>query len=398
MTPKYAIIIINGGADDPHEALANRTPLEAAATPVLDEIAASGRRGTVRTIPDGFVPGSDVAALSLLGYDPVKYYTGRAPIEAVARNIRLGPDDVAFRCNLVTVVDGEMVDHAAGHIRTAEAAQIIDALNAEFDGDDVRFHTGLSYRNLMIIRDPGMLDLATIPPHAIFGERVDGYRLKGRGAGRLNAIIDRADAVVAAHEVNLVRRDLGETPASAVWLWSPGVTPIMRRFRQRFGLRAAAVGAVDLMRGLAKLLGLSWIEVPGATGDLDTDYLAKGGAAGEALADHDLVVVHIEAAGEAGHAGDVEAKSAALERIDADIVRPVLDRLRTYDDWRILVAVDHPTPCARRTITETAPPFCMAGFGVSRGVGPPRFHERAAEASDLRIERGCDLMEYFLRR
>jgi len=395
---KYAVILPDGAADEPLPELDGRTPLEAAQIPFIDSIVETGRIGTVRTVPDGFVPGSDVATMSLLGYDVKKHYTGRAPIEAVAQNVRLRPEDIVFRCNLVNITNGEMTDFTAGHISTQEAARIIRDLNSALSADGVAFHTGVSYRNLMVISDPDALDVACMPPHDIPSEPVADYQPRGRGAKRIADLMQRASKIVAEHEVNKVRRDLGELPATNVWLWGQGVVPIMPRFRQRFGVRGAAIAAVDLIRGLGKLLGWTLIDVPGATGYLDTDYAAKGRYAVNALDEYDLVAVHIEAPDEAGHMGDVRAKIQALEKIDDLIVGPVLEKLRTFDAWRILVAPDHPTPVGRRTHTATPPPFCMTGAGVVRVVGQERFSERAAAASDLHIAAGHELMEYFLRR
>ena len=338
MNTKYAIILPDGAADEPIEELDGRTPLEAANLPNIDSVAKAGRLGTVRTIPEGFVPGSDVATMSLLGYDIRKHYTGRAPIEAVARNIPLRPDDVVFRCNLVNITNGEMTDFTSGHIRTAEADQIIKALNSALGSQEVQFHTGISYRNLMVIRDKAVLDVSCMPPHDIPQEPVAEYMPKGKGADKIRRIMEQAHHVVADHDVNHVRKDLGELPATDIWLWGHGMVPIMERFRQRFGVRGCVIAAVDLIRGLGKLLGWTLIDVPGATGYLDTDYTAKGRAALKAIDEYDLVTVHIEAPDEAGHAGDVAAKIEALERIDELIVGPVLEKLRTFDRWRILVA------------------------------------------------------------
>lgn len=394
---KYAIILPDGAADEPLEELDGRTPLEAAHLPNIDSVAASGRLGTVRTVPEGFVPGSDVATMSLLGYDIRKHYTGRAPIEAVARNVQTGPDDVVFRCNLVNITGGEMTDFTAGHIRTAEAEQIIKALNAELGSDEVQFHTGISYRNLMVIRDQTTLEASCMPPHDIPQEPVAEYLPKGKGSERLRSIMEKARRIVAEHDVSYVREDLGELPPTDIWLWGQGMVPIMPRFRQRFGVRGAVVAAVDLIRGLGKLLGWTLIDVPGATGYLDTDYAAKGRAAVKALDEFDLVTVHIEAPDEAGHMGDVGEKIAALERIDEHIVGPVLEKLRTFRNWRILVSPDHPTPIRIKTHSATPPPFCMAGSDVVRVISRSRLTERLAAQSDLHIEQGHELMEYFLR-
>lgn len=396
---KFAIILPDGAADEPIPSLGDQTIFEAAKIPTMDAIAETGRVGTVRTVPDGFVPGSDVATMSLLGYDPRAHYTGRAPIEAVARNISLHPEDVVFRCNFVNIVNGLMTDFTAGHIRTTEAQAILRQLDAAFSPEGIRFHSGVSYRNLMVLRDASTLDAACMPPHDIPGEPVADYLPKGKGGKRIREIMERARPIVSGHDVNLVRRDLGEAPATDIWLWGQGVSPVLKRFRQRFGVRGAVIAAVDLIRGLGKLLGWTLIDVPGATGYLDTDYAAKGRAAVKALDEYDLVAVHVEATDEAGHMGDAAAKVEALEKIDALVVEPVLEKLRTFDEWRILVAPDHPTPVGRKTHTSTPPPFCMAGTGVPTGpAAVDRFCERIAAGSGFHIDAGHELMEYFLRK
>jgi 2,3-bisphosphoglycerate-independent phosphoglycerate mutase len=395
--PKFAIILPDGAADEPVPDLGDRTPLEAADVPYMDSIVQIGRIGVVRTVPEGFTPGSDVATMALLGYDVAAHYTGRAPIEAVARNIPIHQDDVVFRCNLVNISRGEMTDFTAGHISSAEAAGLMRDLDAAFASEGVRFYAGVSYRNLMTIRDPGAIDVACMPPHDIPGEPVDSYQPRGGSAKRIREIMQRATQMVAGHEINQVRAELGETPANAVWLWGQGVVPIMPRFRQKYGVRGSAIAAVDLIRGLAKLLGWPVIDVPGATGYLDTDYAAKGRAAVAALDQYDLVAVHIEAPDEAGHMGDAAEKGRALERIDEHVVGPVLEKLRLFDTWRILIAPDHPTPVGKRTHTDDPPPFCMAGSDLPRLLAFESFSEAVARRSDLRIDPGHELMEYFLR-
>lgn len=399
MSFKYVIILPDGAADEPLAALNDQTVLEAAHTPNMDAVAEMGRIGTVRTVPEGFTPGSDVATMSLLGYDPRTHYTGRAPIEAVARGISLHPDDIVFRCNLVNIADGLMNDFTAGHILTEEAEAIISTLNDALASEGVRFHAGVSYRNLMVMREPDVSDVSCMPPHDIPGEAVEAYLPKGKAARRIREIMDRAEPMLAGHAVNEARRKRGDTPATGIWLWGQGVVPIMKRFRQRFGIRGAAIAAVDLIRGLGKLLGWTLIDVPGATGYLDTDYAAKGRAAVAALDEYDLVAVHIEAPDEAGHMGDADAKIEALEKIDSLIVEPVMEKLQGFDAWRILIAPDHPTPVARRTHTDAPPPFCMAGTGLVAGtVRVDRFCERAAVGSGFHFDAGHELMEYFLRK
>jgi len=397
MQSRFAIIIPVGAADEPLRDFGQRTPLEIADTPHMDAIAASGRVGVVRTIPETLVADGDVALLTLLGNDATTCYTGRAPIEAVARNVLLGPDEVVFRCNLVTLADERMADHTAGRIRTTEAAQLVESLNAKLAGAGVRFATGVSYRCLMVVNDPDTLDAVCIPPQDIPDERVRDYLPKGRAGKHLREVMDVAEDVLATHEVNLVRGDLGETPANAIWPWGQGVTPALKRFRQSYNIRGAAVGAVDLMAGLAKLLGWSWFTPAGANGSPDTDFAAKGRAAVEALNDFDLVLVHVEAPGEAALAGDIQGKVAALEQIDAQIVGPVLEKLKSCEQWRIMVAADLPALVEKRVHTRSPSPFCLAGTKLPAGARRGPFNERLAAASDLRIANGSELMEYFLR-
>lgn len=391
---KYAIVIPDGAADLPIDELDGRTPLEAAEIPNMDWVAANGKCGSVRTIPKGLPCGSDVAILSVFGYDPTECYTGRAPLEAAAQDIEIADDETVFRCNLVTIVDGVMEDYSAGHISTEEARAIIAELDRVLGGDRVRFYPGVGYRHLMTCK--GNFDIRTVPPHDILGKAVSEFLPSGKGTDRLRMLIDRSRDVLAEHEINNVRRDLGENPATSIWLWGEGKMPALTPFAERFGLGGAAITAVDLVRGLGKLIGWEIIEVEGATGYLDTNYAGKGAAAIEALDRCDLVCVHVEATDEAGHNADPKAKVEALGRIDKEIVGPVLERLKAEgDEWRILVLPDHPTPCALRTHTGDPVPFAIAGKGIESVVSVP-FSEQTGAASDLHIPRGCELMEYFL--
>jgi 2,3-bisphosphoglycerate-independent phosphoglycerate mutase len=392
---KYAMIIPDGAADVPLEELGGKTPLEAAHKPHMDWIAAHGKCGTVRNIPKGLPCGSDVAILSVVGYDPKKCYTGRAPLEAAAQGLTIAPDEWVFRCNLVTIIDGVMEDHSAGHISTEEAGAFIDELNRSGGGGlGVHFYRGVSYRHLMTYR--GDFDVKTTPPHDILGRKADAYLPKGKGAELLRAIMERGREILVGHEINTVRRELGENPATAIWLWGQGTSPQLTPFAQRFGIQGAAITAVDLVRGLAKLIGWDVIPVEGATGYLDTNYAGKGAAAVAALGDHDLVFVHVEAPDEAGHNANVKGKVAAIEQIDQHIVGPILHRLQDQgEEWRIIVLPDHPTPCTLRTHTPDAVPFAIAGKRIEAVTSEP-FTEANAAASDLHIKRGHDLMEYFL--
>jgi len=392
---KYAIIIPDGAADVPLPELEGQTPLQAAYTPNMDAIVALGRIGTTRNIPDKLPPGSDVAIESLLGYDPRAVYTGRAPLEAAARHIHVGDDEWVFRCNLVTIIDGRMEDHSAGHISTEEASALLELLAADLDIPGVAFHTGVGYRHLMTLK--GKCKVATTAPHQILGRKANDHLPSGRGSKVLRQIIARSRDLFAGSEINAVRRELGENPATRVWLWGEGRKPRLQPFAKRFGLRGAAVAAVDLVRGLAKLIGWDTINVEGATAWLDTNYAGKGAAAAEAVSAYDIVLVHVEAPDEAGHNADVKAKLRAIEQIDQHVVGPLLARLKgEKDGWRILVLPDHPTPVSLRTHTSEPVPFALAGTGIE-GVRKEPFHERTAIAGDLHIDRGHELMEFFLR-
>jgi 2,3-bisphosphoglycerate-independent phosphoglycerate mutase len=392
---KYVIIVPDGAADEPIKELGNKTVLEVAGTPNMDRISTEGRQGIVRTIPKGLEPGSDVAQMSLLGYDPRTFYSGRAPIEAVARNIELSPGDWVFRCNLVTVADGQMADHSAGHISTEEAAKLIKELNERFGNDQIRFHPGVSYRHLLVVKTLDF-DVKTYPPHDYIGTAIEKLLPRGKGADLLIDLMARSQQLFANHDINKVRIDLGENQVSSIWLWGQGQKAIMERFQSRFGIKGAAITAVDLVKGISKLIGFDLINVPGATGFVDTNYEGKASAAIEALGKYDLVFVHIEAPDEASHTGSAEMKKKAVEQIDKYIVGPVLEALQSYESWRILVAPDHPTPIRTRAHSPEPVPFAMAGTGIN-GILHKNFCEANAAKSGFRIDNGFELMEYFLK-
>lgn len=398
---KYVIVIPDGAADEPQDALQGATPLEAANTPNMDRVAAGGIVGTSFNVPEPFVPGSDVATLSLLGYDPHRYYTGRAPLEAAAQGIQLGPCDWAVRCNIVTIEDGRMVDFTAGHISTDEARELLEALNESVGSDRVQFVPGVSYRNLLILRGtpehpvPLSQDTETTPPHEIPGEPVSKHLPRGPGAGVLLGLMERSKQIFAAHPVSARRREQGKPVATQIWLWGQGQAPALPSFEELFGLKGVMITAVDLLRGIAALIGWDRIEVEGATGYIDTNYAGKGAAAVEALKTYDIVCVHIEAPDEASHEGRLDAKLEALEQIDRHIVGPLLDACQTHEQWRFLLSPDHPTPLRTRTHGRGYVPFAIAGTGV-RPSGR-RYHERDAGTSAYRFDRGHELMPFFLR-
>lgn len=394
---KYAIIIPDGAADEPLKELGGKTPFEVAHTPNMDKIAMEGRQGLARTVPEGFESGSDVATMCLLGYDPKVYHTGRAPLEAAAQEIPLSSTDWVFRCNLVTVIDGIMKDHSAGGISDAEAQKLLGELSRHLSLPGFEFYNGVSYRNLLVYRGSEEFDITTKPPHEIPEEPAAKWVPKGKGAEILNKIMDTSRELYANHEINQVRKETGHNPATQVWLWGQGHAPNMPKFVDRFGVKnAAMITGVDLLRGLAVLMGWKNLSVEGMTSFHDTNYAGQGVETAKALDRFDLVFSHIEAPDEASHQADWKTKIAAIEHIDKYVVGPVLEKLRTYPEWRILVMPDHPTNIATRKHGYAPSPFCMAGTRVKSVLKAP-YTEKNAAASDLKIERGHELMEYFLR-
>ena len=398
---KYAIIIPDGCADEPQDALQGRTPLEAANVPAMDAVAASGIVGRSSNVPDRLPAGSDVANLSVLGYNPLEHFTGRAPLEAAAQGIALGADDWAVRCNLVTIEDQVMRDFTAGHISTEEAAALIGSAQENLGGDRLEFFPGVSYRNLLVYRAqdkpaPFSPDTRTTPPHDLTDNSVLDDYPRGPGSDLLTQLMSDSVALFAEHPVNITRRQQGKLPATNVWLWGLGSTPQLQSFEQRYGLRGAMITAVDLLRGLATLIGWQRIEVPGATGYIDTDYAAKGRYAVEALADVDLVFVHVEATDEASHEGNTTEKVAALEQIDRHIVGPVHEALKSYGEYRILVTPDHPTLLRTKTHAHGYVPWAIAGSGIAPDSATT-YDDPTANRSSQAFEEGYRLMEFFLK-
>jgi 2,3-bisphosphoglycerate-independent phosphoglycerate mutase len=401
---KYAIVIPDGCADEPQESLGGKTPLQAAHLPNMDRIAKMGVVGRSNNVPQPLTPASDVATLSLFGYDPLVVYTGRAPLETAAMGIRLGPEDWAIRCNLVNVDREEMRDFTAGHIGNEEGKTLIaalqEALGGPVDGGTLEFHAGVSYRNILVFRARGSAapfasTTKTQPPHDIPDKPIAGHLPQGPGAELLRDLMQRSRAVLAEHPVNQTRRAQGKRPATQIWLWGQGRAPHLKPFAEIYGKRGAILSAVDLVRGVGILLGWTRIDVPGATGYLDTDYAAKGRYGVEALKTHDLVCVHVEAPDEASHEGRADAKVKALEEIDRHVVGPLLDALPKHGEWRILVSPDHRTPLRTRAHAYGAVPFAVAGTGITTH-GQQSYDEVAAAASDLTFAKGHELMRWFL--
>ncbi len=400
---KYVIIIPDGCADEPQEALGGRTPLEAAQTPWMDRVATEGIVVRANHTPSSLPPGSDIACMSLLGYNPLEYYTGRAPLEAAAQGIQLGPHDWAIRCNLVTIEDQVMRSFTAGQISSAEAAELMAAAQEKLGSERVRFYPGVSYRNLVVYRGspesppPFSADTRTTPPHDLTDQSVLDYYPRGPGSDLLNQLMSDSIGVFAEHPVNLARQAAGKLPATNIWLWGLGQAPKLPRFADRYGLQGAIITAVDLLRGLGALLGWRRIDVPGATGYLDTDYAAKGRYAIGALEEVDLVCVHVEATDEASHEGHLEAKLKALEEIDRCIVGPVYEALRKKGGYRMMILPDHPTPLRLKTHAHGDVPVAMAGSDIKPDEAR-RYDEPTAARSIHSFPEGWKLMEFFLGR
>ena len=386
---RYVVCIPDGASDEPLAELGGRTPLEAASMPALARLAARAEVGRAATIPAGLPPGSDVGNMSILGYDPARYHTGRAPIEAAAMGVDLVPGQVAYRCNLVTVDDasGTMVDFSAGHIATELSAPIIRAVDAELGAgrDGISFHPGVMYRHVMVApSELGKADCA--PPHDLIGRAAT--LPEGPAAEPLRRIMEASKEIVRAKAA-----ELGAS-ATQIWLWGQGTRPALPAFADRFGVSGRLVTAVDLIRGLGVLSGIDPVEVPGATGYYDTDYEAKRDAALASLADRDLFVIHVEASDEAGHNGEVDRKIEALENWDRRIIGPLAEALDGSGPWRMLLLPDHPTPCARRTHTSDAVPYLLYD---SRAAGPGGEYTESATAG-CRPVVGHDLMARLLER
>jgi 2,3-bisphosphoglycerate-independent phosphoglycerate mutase len=394
-TKKHIIVIPDGAADEPLEIFDGKTVIEAAATPNIDRLCRSGYQGMARTVPEGTAPGSDVAQMSILGYNVLENYNGRAPIEAAAQGIRLGSEDWVFRCNLVTYADECMADHSAGHISNEEASKLMDVIESELGTENIKFYKGVSYRHLCVISGVAF-DLETQPPHEIIGKPIDKNLPKGKNESVIRELMLRSRSLFEDHEINTVRMDLGENPVSSIWLWGQGRKTELKPFKDLYGKTGAMITAVDLARGLATLIGFDIINVEGATGYYDTNYHGKTAAAKEALKTHDVVIVHIEGPDEAGHSGNAIIKKKALERIDELVIGPLAEEMEKYPGSRMLVMPDHPTPVRTQGHTADPVPFLIYGNGIKPNVDKT-FSEKNAAESGLFIDEGYQLMEFFLK-
>jgi len=389
---KIAVLVPDGAADLALDQLDGKTPLEAANIPNTDRVAVLGATGTARMVPAGMPAGSDVANLSLFGYDPSEHYGGRGPIEAANLGISVPSGWTAFRCNLVATDGERMLDYSAGHIGQQEAGEVMAALEEKLADEQTRFHQGKSYRNIMLI-EGDYSGLECTAPHDITGEPLEGNMPEGPGSERITELMTRSRDVLRGLDVNERLAAAGRPKADMIWLWGQGVSMELEPYRKRFGLSGGVISAVDLVNGLGRLMGLRPIEVQGATGFLDTNYAGKGQAAVEALSGDDFVYVHVEAPDEASHIGDIEEKVKALERFDSFIVKPVLDFLFEQGDFRLLVCPDHPTLISTLTHNASPVPFAACGVGIPEG-GSTSFSEAEAREGRFRIEQGWRLMSY----
>ncbi|MFC2003262.1 cofactor-independent phosphoglycerate mutase [Chloroflexota bacterium] len=394
---KYCIVIIDGASGLPLPERGGKTCLELANTPTLDSMASQGTLGMVLTVPTGMEPSSACACMSVLGYDPRIYYRGRAAIEAISMGIPIDEGDAAFRCNLVALRDGKMWDYSSGHISTGEAQQLIAALDDKLGSDNIHFYPGVSYRHICQLKGREDTLLATCtPPHDIPGRSIAEFLPRGSESDLLRDLMKRSEAVLRDHPVNVERRARGDVPATSIWLfWGSGRVPEMPPFEQVYGLVAAMTSGVDLLRGLAKMVGMTVLDIPGVTDGLDNDYVTQGAGALEALKRHDLVVIHIEAPDEAAHAGTIDDKIEAIRQVDSEVVR----RIRSWQGGalRVLILPDHPTPIEVRTHTGDPVPFMLWGAGFTAN-GAKRFTEAEAKSTGVFLEKGYNIMSRLIGR
>ena len=404
---KYIILLGDGMPDYPIDELGGKTPLEYAKTPNMDFIAKNGTVGCVKTIPDGFPPGSDVSNLSILGYDPAKYYTGRAPLEAASIGVKLSPTDIAFRCNLVTLkpTDSELImdDFSAGHISTEEAKELISAIDKKLGTEEIKFYPGVSYRHLMVWKN-GSSDLKLTPPHDISSKNIKSYIPQGDRANILTELMNSSQMVLSNHKINKDRKNNGKNPANSIWLWGHGKAPAMPTLKERFNLTGSIIAAVDLMKGIGIYAGLTPIDVPGATGYIDTNYEGKADYALKELEKKDFVYLHVEAPDEAAHNGSLENKIKAIEDFDKRVVGRVLEGIKKFKEYRIMVVSDHPSPISIKTHSSESVPFAV--YPAKSPLNPPfdkggsggitSFNEKIVSNPSVKFEKGHELIEFFI--
>ena len=399
---KYIVLVPDGMADRPLKELDDRTPLESARKPNMNFLVKNGQIGRAAMVPSGMEPASDVANLSILGYDPRKYYSGRGPLEAANTGIALGEFDVVFRCNLITASGDVMADYSAGHISSKEAAVLIKYIDKHLGKKDtVKFYPGVSYRHLMVLKPDlsynveDFIKAECVPPHNILGQKISKNLPKGKATGFLIKLMNDSRPLLEKSEVNKVRIDLKENPANMIWLWGQGKKAALPSFKEKFGVTGSIISAVDLVKGIGKTIGLDAIKVPGATGYYDTDYRAKAQYAINSLKNKDFVFIHVEAPDEAGHNGDIREKILAIENFDSQIIGAILKNFKDDKNVRIMLLPDHATPISLRTHSDEPIPFAIYG----KDIAPDRFEaysERISYESGLVFNQGWELMNYFI--
>lgn len=400
---KYIVILGDGMSDYPVPELGNKTPLQVAKKPNIDRLAQYGQLGLVKTVPETLPPGSDVANLSVLGYEPEKYYTGRSPLEAASIGIDLRDTDVTFRTNLVTLSEAEryedrvMVDYSSDEISTEEAHQLLDTIQAHFNNELYTYYKGISYRHCLLW-EKGSLDLDLTPPHDILGKRVADYLPSGKDGLPLLKMMKESQGLLENHPVNLKRKEKGLRPANSIWIWGEGKKPALDPFKDKYGLSGAVISAVDLIKGLGILAGMDSIDVKGATGNIDTNYLGKAQAALDALSQgKDFVFVHIEAPDECGHRYEIDNKVRSIELIDELVVASLIKGLEVYEDYKILVLPDHPTPLSLRTHTRDPVPYILYQKSRAKKGSSMTYNEKNAQDTGIFIGSGPDLMAKFTK-
>ena len=399
---KYVVILGDGMAGYPMPDRGNKTCLQLANTPFFDELAQKSTIGLAKTVPDGYAPGSDVANLSVMGYDPKEFYTGRSPLEAASIGIPLADDDVTYRCNLVTLSEEapyeakRMIDYSSGEITTQEARELIGALKQEFDKPPFTLYAGISYRHCLVARG-GKTGSVLTPPHDITDRPVAGSLPKGAMGETLLAMMKHSYEILNDHPVNRARRAAGKNPANSAWFWGEGTKPLLRPFSDLYGKRGAVISAVDLVKGIGILAGMDVLEVAGATGNWDTNFAGKADAAADALLDGtDFVYVHMEAPDECGHHGDADKKIYSIEQVDG-VAERIARRLNAAGEaFSMLIMPDHPTPVALKTHTSDPVPFLLYRSDETH-KGAERYDEESARAANLFVPRACEMMRAFLR-
>ncbi|WP_094226794.1 cofactor-independent phosphoglycerate mutase [Methanolobus psychrotolerans] len=390
---KYVVLIGDGMADEPMEELGGMTVLQKANTSNMDYIARYGRAGLAQTVPEGLHPGSDVANMSIVGYDPKKYYSGRSPLEAASMGVELEKDDVAFRCNLITIKDDLISDYSSGHISNEEAKELIESIDSALGDEKVRFYPGISYRHLMVAKKGLGANTECVPPHDVIDENRYEHMPKGEDSEIVSELTERSMKILEGHPVNQKRIKEGKNPGNSIWLWGQGFAPAFTHFSELYGLSGAIISAVDLVKGIGIYAGLDVIEVPGATGYLDTNYIGKAEYAMEALKDHDFVFVHVEAPDEAGHMGNMKAKIQAIEDFDEKVVGTVLKTaIDMEEDVTIMVLPDHPTPVALRTHTSVPIPVAIYCTSEDKPDNADAFDEESVKKGSLGTVYAADLV------